>query len=218
MSASPAAATVSAATLRGGLIAAIFLMATSAIGPGFITQTATFTAQLGAAFAFAILASILIDFVVQMNIWRITALTGKRASETANAAIPGAGYLLSVLVIFGGLVFNVGNIAGAGLGLNAMIGLDPKIGGALSALLAIGIFLSHRGGPAARPDHRLARPGDDRPDAARRGRSRTRRWARRCARRSCRRPSTSPPSPPSSAARSADTSPTPARTGCSTRG
>lgn len=138
--------TASGATLRGGLIAAIFLMATSAIGPGFITQTATFTARLGSAFAFAILASIIIDFVVQMNIWRITALTGKRASETANDAIPGAGYLLSVLVIFGGMVFNVGNIAGSGLGLNAMIGLDPKIGGGLSSLLAIGIFLSHRAG------------------------------------------------------------------------
>ena len=138
--------TASGATLRGGLIAAIFLMATSAIGPGFITQTATFTARLGSAFAFAILASVIIDFVVQMNIWRITALTGKRASETANDAIPGAGYLLSALVIFGGIVFNVGNIAGSGLGLNAMIGLDPKIGGGLSALLAIGIFLSHRAG------------------------------------------------------------------------
>lgn len=138
--------TASGAALRGGLIAAIFLMATSAIGPGFITQTATFTARLGAAFAFAILASVLIDFVVQLNVWRITALTGRRASETANAAIPGAGYLLSALVIFGGLVFNVGNIAGAGLGLDAMVGLDPKIGGALSALLAIAIFLSHRAG------------------------------------------------------------------------
>ncbi|MDQ1901388.1 divalent metal cation transporter [Paracoccus sp. WLY502] len=134
------------ATLRGGFLAAIFLMATSAIGPGFITQTATFTATLGAAFAFAILASILIDFVVQLNIWRITALTGRNASETANAAIPGAGYLLAVLVMVGGLAFNVGNIAGAGLGMNAMFGLDPKIGGAISALLAIGVFLSKRAG------------------------------------------------------------------------
>ena len=89
MSEHPSAVTASGATMRGGLIAAIFLMATSAIGPGFITQTATFTAKLGAAFAFAILASILIDFVVQMNIWRITALTGRRASENANLAIPG---------------------------------------------------------------------------------------------------------------------------------
>ncbi|MCZ0964351.1 NRAMP family divalent metal transporter [Paracoccus benzoatiresistens] len=138
--------TAANATLRGGFLAAIFLMATSAIGPGFITQTATFTAKLGAAFAFAILASILIDFVVQLNIWRITALTRKNASETANAAIPGAGYLLAILVMVGGLAFNVGNIAGAGLGMNAMFGLDPKIGGAISALLAIGVFLSKRAG------------------------------------------------------------------------
>ncbi|MFC3568087.1 NRAMP family divalent metal transporter [Paracoccus sp. TOH] len=140
---SPSAATAAA---RGGFMAAIFLMATSAIGPGFITQTATFTAKLGAAFAFAILASIVIDFVVQLNIWRITALTRRNASDTANAAIPGAGYLLAVLVLVGGLAFNIGNIAGAGLGLNAMFGLDPKIGGAFSAALAIGIFLSRRAG------------------------------------------------------------------------
>nr|WP_178117339.1 MULTISPECIES: NRAMP family divalent metal transporter [Pseudomonas] len=133
---------------RASLIAAIFMMATSAIGPGFITQTATFTAKMGAAFAFGILASILIDFVVQLNVWRIVSLTRMRAADVANKAIPGSGYLLAVLVIFGGLVFNVGNIAGAGLGLNALMGLDAKWGGGLSALLAIGIFLSHRAGLA----------------------------------------------------------------------
>ncbi|SIS17659.1 Mn2+ and Fe2+ transporters of the NRAMP family [Pseudomonas sp. A214] len=135
-------------TRRASLIAAIFMMATSAIGPGFITQTATFTAKMGAAFAFGILASILIDFVVQLNVWRIVTLTRMRAADVANNAIPGSGYLLAVLVIFGGLVFNVGNIAGAGLGLNALMGLDAKWGGGLSALLAIGIFLSHRAGVA----------------------------------------------------------------------
>lgn len=133
---------------RSSLIAAIFMMATSAIGPGFLTQTATFTATLGAAFAFGILASILIDFVVQLNVWRIVSLTRMRAAELANAAIPGSGYVLTVLVLAGGLVFMLGNIAGAGLGLNALTGLDPKWGGALSALLAIGIFSSHRAGVA----------------------------------------------------------------------
>ena len=58
---------VANAVARGGFLAAIFLMATSAIGPGFITQTATFTAKLGSAFAFAILASILIDFVCSLT-------------------------------------------------------------------------------------------------------------------------------------------------------
>lgn len=129
---------------RSSLISAIFLMATSAIGPGFITQTATFTVALGAAFAFGILASIVIDFVVQQNIWRVVTVTKMHSSEIANATIPGSGYVLAVLVIFGGLVFNIGNIAGAGLGLNALVGLDPKWGGLISALLAIYIFSSRK--------------------------------------------------------------------------
>ncbi|NHB93859.1 NRAMP family divalent metal transporter [Photorhabdus cinerea] len=135
-------------TRRSSLIAAIFLMATSAIGPGFITQTATFTATMGASFAFGILASIVIDFFVQQNIWRIVTLTRMRAADIANAAIPGSGYLLAILVIFGGLVFNIGNIAGSGLGLNALIGLEPKLGGLLSAIMAIFIFSSQRAGIA----------------------------------------------------------------------
>src|ERR1700758_2257758 len=96
---------------RKGFLAAIMIMAMSAVGPGFITQTATFTAKLGAAFAFAILASVIIDCVVQLNIWRVVTITKMRASEVANAAIPGSGYLLAVLVIIGGLFFNIGNIA-----------------------------------------------------------------------------------------------------------
>lgn len=133
---------------RASLIGAIFLMATSAVGPGFITQTATFTSLMGAAFAFGILASILIDLVVQLNIWRVVTITGMRAPEVANAALPGSGYLLAVLIIVGGLTFNVGNIAGAGLGLNALMGLDTQWGGLLSALIAAGVFSSRRAGIA----------------------------------------------------------------------
>ncbi|MFE6508641.1 NRAMP family divalent metal transporter [Nocardioides sp. NPDC057767] len=131
---------------RGPILGAIFLMATSAIGPGFITQTATFTAQLGAAFAFAILASILIDFALQMNVWRMITVAGKRAGDLANEAVPFSGHVLATLIVIGGLAFNIGNIAGAGLGLNALLGIDPKIGGLLSALLAIGIFMYKRAG------------------------------------------------------------------------
>ena len=133
---------------RSSIIAAIFLMATSAIGPGFITQTATFTTKLGPAFAFGILASVIIDFVVQLNVWRMIALSRRNASALANAALPGSGHVLALLVIFGGLVFNVGNIAGAGLGLSALLGLPAKWGGLISAALAVGIFASSRAGAA----------------------------------------------------------------------
>ncbi len=144
----PVTGKMSTSSRRYGLLSAMFLMAMSAVGPGFITQTATFTVKLGAAFAFAILVSIVIDFIVQANIWRIVAVTRMRAPAIANAAIPGSGYFLAVIVIIGGLFFNVGNIGGAGLGLNAMIDLDPKIGGAIGALAAIGIFVSRRAGLA----------------------------------------------------------------------
>lgn len=131
---------------RGPILGAIFLMATSAIGPGFITQTATFTAQLGAAFAFAILASILIDFAVQMNVWRMITVSGSRAGDLANRAIPYSGHVLAVLILIGGLAFNIGNIAGGGLGLNALLGLDPKLGGLVTGVLAIAIFLFKKAG------------------------------------------------------------------------
>ncbi|MFP5071823.1 NRAMP family divalent metal transporter [Pseudonocardia nantongensis] len=133
---------------RGTLLGAMFLMATSAIGPGFITQTTQFTAQLGAAFAFAILVSILVDVAIQMNVWRVVGVSGMRAHQLANKVAPGAGWLLTALVVIGGLVFNIANVAGAGLGLNALLGLPPAIGGAISAVLAIAIFTIRRAGVA----------------------------------------------------------------------
>ena len=124
------------------LLGAAFLMATSAIGPGFLTQTAVFTDKLKAAFAFAILASVLIDVVVQLNIWRILGVSGMRAQDVANKVIPGLGYFLAFAVAMGGLVFNIGNIAGAALGVNVLFGTNMALGAIVSAALAIFIFLN----------------------------------------------------------------------------
>nr|WP_241977146.1 MULTISPECIES: NRAMP family divalent metal transporter [Cryobacterium] len=133
---------------RSALLGAMFLMATSAVGPGFIIQTTTFTVQLGAAFAFAILVSILVDIAVQLNVWRVIGVSGKRAQELANTVLPGAGWFLAALIFLGGLVFNIGNIAGTGLATNVLFGVDAKIGGIISAVIAIAIFLSKRAGLA----------------------------------------------------------------------
>lgn len=132
----------------GSLLGAVFLMATSSIGPGFLTQTSVFTVRLGAAFAFAILISILVDVAIQLNVWRVLGISGLRANELGNSVIPGLGWVMSLLVFAGGVIFNIGNIAGAGLGMNAMLGLDPKIGGAISAVIAVFIFLYKRAGVA----------------------------------------------------------------------
>ncbi len=137
-----------ASSTRSTLLGAMFLMATSAIGPGFITQTTTFTVQLGAAFAFAIAVSIVVDIALQLNVWRVIGVSGRRAQELGNLVLPGLGYAMAALLLVGGFVFNIGNVSGAGLGTDAMLGLDPKIGGALSALVAIGLFLYKRAGAA----------------------------------------------------------------------
>ncbi len=137
-----------ATSTRSTLLGAMFLMATSAIGPGFITQTTAFTVELGAAFAFAIAVSILVDIALQLNVWRVIGVSGRRAQELGNLVLPGLGWAMAALLLLGGLVFNVGNVSGAGLGTDAMLGLDPRVGGVLSAAIAIAIFLSKRAGLA----------------------------------------------------------------------
>ena len=132
----------------GALIGAAFLMATSAIGPGFLTQTATFTARLGASFGFAILVSVVIDLVAQLNIWRVLIVTGRRATDVADAVRPGLGPLLATLVAMGGLAFNVGNVAGAGLGLNVVTGMPVAGGAVLSAGIAVVLFVVKEAGRA----------------------------------------------------------------------
>jgi Mn2+/Fe2+ NRAMP family transporter len=130
------------------LMGAAFLMATSAIGPGFLTQTTVFTQSLLASFGFVILISIIIDIGAQMNIWRIIAVSEKRAQDIANDVLPGLGFFLATLIVAGGLAFNIGNIAGAGLGINVLFGWSPEMGALLSGIVAIGIFLVREAGKA----------------------------------------------------------------------
>lgn len=127
--------------LRSAAIGGAFLMAMSAVGPGFLTQTATFTSQMGANFGFAILICILVDIVVQLNIWRIIIVAGKRAQVIANEVFPGLGYLLSALVAIGGLFFNIGNIGGAGLGLNVLFGIPARDGAIIVGIFAIIVLI-----------------------------------------------------------------------------
>ncbi|MED3648417.1 divalent metal cation transporter [Halalkalibacterium halodurans] len=123
------------------MMGATFLMATSAIGPGFLTQTAVFTEQLLASFAFVILASIILDIGAQLNIWRIIAVTKMKGQDIANTVLPGLGYVVAFFIILGGLAFNIGNVAGGGLGSNALLGISPTVGAILTGVICIIIFL-----------------------------------------------------------------------------
>lgn len=124
------------------LFGAAFLMATSAIGPGFLTQTSKFTAQYGAPLIMIILCAIVMDITAQMNIWSIIGVSGMRAQDIANKLLPGLGIFLAAIVAIGGLAFNVGNVGGVALGFNAMIGLPEKVGAVVAGCLGIIIFLN----------------------------------------------------------------------------
>lgn len=132
----------------GPILGAAFLMATSAIGPGFLNNTALFTGQLLASFGFVILISILLDIGAQLNIWRIVTVSESRAQDLSNKLLPGLGVVLASLVAFGGLAFNIGNIAGCGLGMEVLTGLDAKWGAAISCVIALFIFWTKEAGKA----------------------------------------------------------------------
>lgn len=124
----------------GALLGAAFLMATSAIGPGFLTQTATFTSSLGASFGFVVLVAVILSAIAQLNIWKVLCGTGYRGQDIANKLLPGLGYLVSFMIVLGGLVFNIGNVGGGGLGLNTLFGLPLKAGYVVAAAIAILVF------------------------------------------------------------------------------
>jgi len=123
-------------------------MATSAIGPGFLNNTALFTKELLTSFGFIILVSILLDVGAQLNIWRIVTVSEVRAQDLSNKYLPGLGYALATMVAFGGLAFNIGNIAGCGLGLEVLTGLDNRWGAIISCVIALIIFWAKDAGRA----------------------------------------------------------------------
>ncbi|HIZ23275.1 MAG TPA: divalent metal cation transporter [Candidatus Blautia faecigallinarum] len=125
----------------GALLGAAFLMATSAIGPGFLTQTAKFTGDYQASFGFVILFSIILSAIAQMNIWRVLCTSGLRGQDVANKVLPGLGYVVAFMIVVGGLVFNIGNVGGGALGFNTLLGIPEKVGYILAGAVAIAVFL-----------------------------------------------------------------------------
>ena len=130
------------------LLGAAFIMATSAIGPGFLTQTTVFTEKFGADFAFAILASIIIDIGAQMNVWRVITMSRMRGQDVANKVFPGLGHFVALLIVMGGLAFNIGNIAGCGMAFNVLFGMTEQTGAIISCFVALAIFASKEAGIA----------------------------------------------------------------------
>ena len=127
----------------GALLGAAFLMATSAIGPGFLTQTAKFTGDFQASFGFVILISVILSAIAQLNIWRVLCVSGMRGQDVGNRLLPGLGYFISFLIVLGGLVFNIGNVGGGALGIQTTLGIPVQISYFIAGGLAVLVFLSN---------------------------------------------------------------------------
>lgn len=126
----------------GALLGAAFLMATSAIGPGFLTQTAKFTGDFQESFGFVILISVILSAIAQLNIWRVLCVSGMRGQDVGNRLLPGLGYFISFLIVLGGLVFNIGNVGGGALGIQTTLGIPVQISYFIAGGLAVLVFLS----------------------------------------------------------------------------
>lgn len=128
------------------VIGAGFLMATAAVGPSFLTQSATFTQELGGTFGFVILVAVLMSIVVQINVWRVIGVAQKRGQDIANQVLPGLGYLLIFLIAAGCLIFNIGNVAGVAMGLNVVFGIEMRLATVIGIILSVLLFLSKEAG------------------------------------------------------------------------
>lgn len=114
-------------------------MATSAVGPGFLTQTTVFTEKLLYNLGFVIVLSIVIDIVAQVTIWKTLTFANTSIQKLANTLVRGLGPAIIIFIAFGGLVFNVGNLAGTGMGMNAMFDI-PQFTGTLISAIIVGVL------------------------------------------------------------------------------
>ena len=129
--------------LNKTILSVAFLMATTSVGPGFLTQTAVFTNIYKINMAFPVLVSAFITFIIVMNLWRIVGVSGMRIQDIANKVAPGIGYIVGIFLALGAVAFNFGNISGAALGINVLTGIDTSWGAFITGFLGSILFIAH---------------------------------------------------------------------------
>ncbi|WP_050940268.1 NRAMP family divalent metal transporter [Vibrio harveyi] len=128
---------------KKAILSVAFLMATTSVGPGFLTQTAVFTNIYKIDMAFPVFASMFITFGIVMNLWRIAGVSGMRIQDIANKVAPGMGYVVGILLALGAVAFNFGNVSGAALGINVLTGVDTTWGALFTGVVGCLLFVVH---------------------------------------------------------------------------
>ncbi|WP_274879404.1 NRAMP family divalent metal transporter [Vibrio harveyi] len=128
---------------KKAILSVAFLMATTSVGPGFLTQTAVFTNIYKIDMAFPVFASMFITFGIVMNLWRIVGVSGMRIQDIANKVASGMGYVVGILLALGAVAFNFGNVSGAALGINVLTGVDTTWGALFTGVVGCLLFVVH---------------------------------------------------------------------------
>ncbi|MGD1448434.1 NRAMP family divalent metal transporter [Vibrio harveyi] len=128
---------------KKAILSVAFLMATTSVGPGFLTQTAVFTNIYKIDMAFPVFASMFITFGIVMNLWRIVGVSGMRIQDIANKVALGMGYVVGILLALGAVAFNFGNVSGAALGINVLTGVDTTWGALFTGVVGCLLFVVH---------------------------------------------------------------------------
>ncbi|NIY86201.1 NRAMP family divalent metal transporter [Vibrio campbellii] len=128
---------------KKAILSVAFLMATTSVGPGFLTQTAVFTNIYKIDMAFPVFASMFITFGIVMNLWRIVGVSGMRIQDIANKVAPGMGYVVGILLALGAVAFNFGNVSGSALGINVLTGVDTTWGALFTGVVSCLLFVVH---------------------------------------------------------------------------
>ncbi|WP_318513753.1 NRAMP family divalent metal transporter [Photobacterium leiognathi] len=143
MTSAAPAATQNTSWQKKAILSVAFLMATTSVGPGFLTQTAVFTNIYKIDMAFPVFASMFITFGIVMNLWRIVGVSGLRIQDIANRVAPGMGYVVGILLALGAVAFNFGNVSGAALGINVLTGVDTTWGALFTGVVGCLLFVVH---------------------------------------------------------------------------
>lgn len=129
---------------KSKIFSAVFLMASASIGPLFLMSTADLTIQFYERLAFVIIITGIIELGIQMNIWRILTVAKTPAHLVINKIIPNFGTFMSVVVLLGGIAFNIINISGLGIGISLLFNVDIKLGASIGLMIAILFYLLNR--------------------------------------------------------------------------
>ncbi|WP_305423882.1 NRAMP family divalent metal transporter [Photobacterium leiognathi] len=143
MTSAAPAATQNTSWQNKAILSVAFLMSTTSVGPGFLTQTAVFTNIYKIDMAFPVFASMFITFGIVMNLWRIVGVSGLRIQDIANRVAPGMGYVVGILLALGAVAFNFGNVSGAALGINVLTGVDTTWGALFTGVVGCLLFVVH---------------------------------------------------------------------------